>query len=185
MPALFETYKARAEAVSAEVHRFVRRADALTFILAFLREQTAAGVHPSRTVWVGGNFLAGVDRSHLLEQTPGLTFDVTRDAAEAANVGICEVEGAISETGTLVTDASSVERRLASTLPQIHVAIAATDSIQADMASAFARVHPHQCAYISLITGPSRTADIERVLTIGVHGPSRLVIIFVDELGRN
>ena len=35
--------------------------------------------------------------------------------------------------------------------------------------------------YISFITGPSRTADIERVLTIGVHGPERLIIVVVDE----
>jgi len=60
-----------------------------------------------------------------------------------------------------------------------------TDAIEADMPEALARIHPNQCGYISMITGPSRTADIERVLTIGVHGPSRLVIVFVDELGRN
>jgi L-lactate dehydrogenase complex protein LldG len=53
------------------------------------------------------------------------------------------------------------------------------------MASVFARLSPAQSGYISMITGPSRTADIERVLTIGVHGPSRLVIVFVDEVGRN
>ncbi len=53
------------------------------------------------------------------------------------------------------------------------------------MPSVLARIHPSQSGYISMITGPSRTADIERVLTIGVHGPSRLVIVFVDELGSN
>jgi len=44
-------------------------------------------------------------------------------------------------------------------------------------------VEPNVTGYIALITGPSRTADIERVLTIGVHGPERLIIIFVDQLG--
>ena len=73
----------------------------------------------------------------------------------------------------------------ASALPLIHVPVVPTDAIQPDMASALARIHPSQSGYISMITGPSRTADIERVLTIGVHGPARLVIVFVDELGRN
>jgi L-lactate dehydrogenase complex protein LldG len=45
-----------------------------------------------------------------------------------------------------------------------------------------ARVDPRKSAYLSFITGPSRTADIERVLTIGVHGPERLVIVLVDNL---
>ena len=156
-----------------------RSTEAVGFILAFLREQE------SRAVWVNGSLLDGVDCQHLAGQIPGLTFDVTRDAAEAAKIGISQLEWAISDTGTLVTDAGSVERRLASALPVIHVAVVATDSIQPDMATALARIHPDRCGYISMITGPSRTADIERVLTIGVHGPSRLVIVFVDELGRN
>jgi L-lactate dehydrogenase complex protein LldG len=185
MSLLFNTFKTRAEAVSAEVHRFATKAEALNFILAFLRDENVADVHQSRAVWLNGSLLDGVDLERLAVQTPGLTFDVTRDAAEASRIGISQVEWAIADTGTLVTDAAPVERRLVSTLPVIHVAVVATDAIEADMPEALARIHPNQCGYISMITGPSRTADIERVLTIGVHGPSRLVIVFVDELGRN
>ena len=185
MSPLFDTFKTRAEAVSAEVNRFATKAEALDFILALLRQEHVADIHQSRAVWANGSLLDGVDRQRLTELAPGLTFDVTVDAAESSKIGISQVEWAISDTGTLVTDAAPVERRLASTLPVIHVAVAATDSIQPDMAAAFARIHPDQSGYISMITGPSRTADIERVLTIGVHGPSRLVIVFVDELGKN
>jgi L-lactate dehydrogenase complex protein LldG len=179
MSTLFDTFKMRAEAVSAEVHRVNTRLEAVDFITTFLH------IEQGRSVWAGGSLLDGVDRAALASQIPGLTFDVTRDAAEASKVGISQMECAIASTGTLVTDAAPVERRLASALPLIHVAVVSTDAIQPDMASALARVHPRQTGYISMITGPSRTADIERVLTIGVHGPARLVIVFVDELGRN
>ena len=49
------------------------------------------------------------------------------------------------------------------------------------MGSVLEQLRPEQINYISFITGPSRTADIERVLTIGVHGPERLIIVVVDE----
>lgn len=185
MTLLFETFKTRAEAVSAEVHRFATKAEALEFILTLLREQSIADEYQSRAVWCNGPLLDGVNRQRLMEQIPGLTFDVTREAAEASKIGISQVEWGIADTGTLVTDAAPVERRLVSSLPPIHVAVISTDAIQPDMAAALARLHPERCGYISMITGPSRTADIERVLTIGVHGPSRLIIVFVDELGRN
>jgi L-lactate dehydrogenase complex protein LldG len=177
-PTLFDTFKVRAEAVSAEVHRVATRREAIDFIATFLNGQSPA-------VWAPGSLLDGVDRDRLAARIPGLTFDVTRDAAEKSAVGITQIECAIASTGTLVTDAAPVERRLVSALPPIHLAIAPTDAIHPDMAAALAQIHPSRCGYISMITGPSRTADIERVLTIGVHGPSRLVIVFVDDLGRN
>jgi L-lactate dehydrogenase complex protein LldG len=65
----------------------------------------------------------------------------------------------------------------------MHIALVATDGLLADLPSLLTKINPKECGYISMITGPSRTADIERVLTIGVHGPERLIIIFVDELG--
>ncbi len=184
MATLFERFKGRAEAVSAEVHRFAGKAEARQFILdLLLQEQVGSG--QARAVWVNGTLLDGVSVADLAGQLPGLTFQVTRDAAEASRIGISQMECAIADTGTLVTDASAVERRLASTLPLIHVAILPTGAIQPDLGSALSRIRPEQCGYISLITGPSRTADIERVLTIGVHGPSRLIVVFVDELERN
>ena len=88
----------------------------------------------------------------------------------------------MAATGTLVVDAAPVEQRLVSTLPPIHVALVGSSRLRADLPTVLRQLHPSQTGYISLITGPSRTADIERVLTIGVHGPERLVIVFVDEV---
>ena len=179
---MFATFQARAEAVSAEVHRYPTCHQALDFLLEFLRSEGVADSPGSYAVWADCPFLVGLDRASLARQVPGLTFDVTREAAAASKVGISQLDFAIAATGTLVQDATAVERRLASTLPSIHVALAPSGAIYPDMAAAVARLNPGHNPYISMITGPSRTADIERVLTIGVHGPSRLVIVFVDEL---
>ena len=183
MEPLFEVFQARAQAVSAEVHRFARKAEALDFIAEFLESQTT-GTVGWPVVWAAGPFFDGPEKERMRARIPALTCEVTRERAASATAGITEVEWAIANTGTLAGDFTAVERRLASTLPPVHIAIAPTDAIQPDLPALFARLHPRQANYISFITGPSRTADIERVLTIGVHGPKRLIIVFVDELGR-
>jgi len=55
MSLLFDTFKTRAEAVSAEVHRFATKAETRDFILAFLRQEHVADVHRSRAVWANGS----------------------------------------------------------------------------------------------------------------------------------
>jgi len=136
----------------------------------------------SSAVWADGPFLAGIDSADLSEKHPGLSFNVSRQSAADAKIGISEMGWALADTGSLVADQTAVEQRLASTLPAIHIAIIGTDRILADKAAVFTRISPATSRYIAFITGPSRTADIERVLTIGVHGPKRLVIVFIDEL---
>lgn len=178
---MYEQFKVRAEGVGAEVHRFGSRWEALDFVLAFLQQET--GATQSSAVWAGGPFLSGIDAAQLSEKIPGLSFDVSRQAAADAKIGISEMDWASADTGSLVADQTAVEQRLASTLPAIHVAVIGTERILADKAAVFARINPGTSRYIAFITGPSRTADIERVLTIGVHGPKRLVIVCVDAVG--
>jgi L-lactate dehydrogenase complex protein LldG len=184
MSSHFEAFKTRAEAVSAEVHRFTGMEAALAFVLDFLREAGVSDAPQCGAVWAPGTFLDGAGSDKLRAKVPGITFDVTREGSADAKVGISQMDWAIAGTGTLVQDATGVEKRLVSTLPPIHLALLGTDRILEDMGSVLERLRPDQLNYISFITGPSRTADIERVLTIGVHGPGRLIIVVVDEFEK-
>jgi L-lactate dehydrogenase complex protein LldG len=179
---MYEQFKARAEGVSAEVHRFATRPAAVDFISSFLKEAGVADVPQSYALWAACPFLDSIDRQPL-QEVAGLKFAVTRELAATAKIGISQVNWALADTGTLVQDSTAVEQRLVSSLTEIHIALVPTDAILPDMPTLLARMHPDDSRYIAMITGPSRTADIERVLTIGVHGPSRLVIVFCDELG--
>ncbi len=180
---MFDQFKTRAEAVGAEVYRFKTRNDALEFILQFLQKEGVSDAKDAYAIWQDGPFLAGMDKSELASKVSGLKFEVTRQLTADAKVGISEVGYALTDTGSLVSDQTDVNSRLVSTLPAIHVALIGSDRILNNKMEVFAKINPSNSKYIAFITGPSRTADIERVLTIGVHGPKRLVVIFVDDLG--
>ena len=179
---MYEQFKAKAVAVGAEVYSFETKRDALDFLVPFLEKEGLADAPGCYAVWADCPFLDGMDKV-ALQQLPGLRFDVSRSLASQARFGISQMEWALADTGSLVQDQGSVEQRLVSSLTGIHIALVAPDNILAGKAALFTRTNPQTSRYIAFITGPSRTADIERVLTIGVHGPERLVIIFVDELG--
>jgi len=181
MSATFEAFKIRAEAVSAEVHRFSKRQEALAFVLDFLQAAGVSEAPQCGAVWAAAGYLEEAEQDGLRQRVPGLRFDITQEASAAAKVGISQLDWGIAGTGTLVQDATAVAKRLVSTLPSIHIALLGTERILADMGSVLEQLRPEQINYISFITGPSRTADIERVLTIGVHGPERLIIVVVDE----
>ncbi len=89
----------------------------------------------------------------------------------------------------MVLNSTDEEIRLATTLPEIHFILVDPATILKDNLAA---VQPmtdfHQGndpKFIAYITGPSRTADIERVLTIGCHGPREVHILLVDDISNN
>ncbi|NOY12674.1 MAG: lactate utilization protein [Deltaproteobacteria bacterium] len=130
---------------------------------------------------------ASCERAQLAEQlqAAGVSLSaVDRTQAAAAAAGVTSACFAIADTGTLVLESTAEDVRLASTLPARHFVLLDRRKIVADGLAAvepLRRMHQQQPRnYIAYITGPSRTADIERVLTIGVHGPKQLYILLLD-----
>jgi L-lactate dehydrogenase complex protein LldG len=94
------------------------------------------------------------------------------------DLGITEADFLLPETGTLVLTSSYDKPRAVSLLPRIHLAIVRPDMLRADMHQVFAESKDHH--YLVFITGPSRTADIELTVTLGVHGPRNLYVWMID-----
>jgi L-lactate dehydrogenase complex protein LldG len=105
----------------------------------------------------------------------------TADKHEMArcDLGITEADYLLPETGTLVLTSSSEKPRAVSLLPRIHLAIVRPETLRADMHQVFAEAKDSN--YLVFITGPSRTADIELTVTLGVHGPKNLYVWMLTE----
>ncbi len=111
-----------------------------------------------------------------------------REKFIAATVGISGANMAIAETGTIVLVTNEGNADLTTTLPPVHIALFGIDKLVAtlDDAVAVLRMLPRSgtgqviTSYVNWITGPSRSADIEQSLTIGVHGPRELHCVILD-----
>lgn len=100
-----------------------------------------------------------------------------------SNIGITEVDYAIVDTGTLVLLTNNNQPRSVSLLPPIHLAIVRPENLVRNIQDLFVILKSEQeeeediMSCMTFITGPSRTADIELNLTLGVHGPKELYVI--------
>jgi L-lactate dehydrogenase complex protein LldG len=176
-----EDFMQRATAAGAECHLLAGVAGLASRIETLL---TGCGVADSQgrlAVWAAGPVENLGHEAAALVSFPGLRLGAMRESAANALVGITAAGWGVAQTGTLILDSSDAAQRLASTLPEIHIALLWANRIVPSLGEALARMDPRRAPFIAAITGPSRTADIERVLTIGVHGPKRLIILIVQE----
>ena len=94
------------------------------------------------------------------------------------DVGVSTAQAAIADTGTLVLDSDCERHRLVSLVPPVHIAIVNASSIVETLGEALVLLQKKEISpAITFITGPSRTADIELTLAIGVDGPQELYVI--------
>jgi L-lactate dehydrogenase complex protein LldG len=105
------------------------------------------------------------------------------DAAEQADVGFTVAEYGLSETGTIVLYNRGNCGRLVSLLPTVCATVLSAQNIIPRLTQLLPEIDrnvaDHSC--INLITGPSRSADIEMDLSIGVHGPGQLVVFLIED----
>ena len=143
---------------------------------------TAGLAEGKRAVASNAEFLRECGITRLDGVETGIT-----DAAELRNrcavvdLGITSADYALADTGSLVMLASPGEARLISLLPPVHVAIVPRSRLLTGLDELFTLL-PDPAAITSsmvLITGPSRTADIEQILVRGVHGPGEIHVVLV------
>ncbi len=91
-----------------------------------------------------------------------------------AEVGVTTADLAVAEIGSLLISTGPGRPRMASLSPVVHVVVMPKERIVATLEEAFARLSDRSTV---MITGPSRTADIEHVLVRGVHGPGDIVVV--------
>ncbi|WP_136809059.1 LutC/YkgG family protein [Desulfosediminicola flagellatus] len=112
-----------------------------------------------------------------------------RQAGQVPAAGVTFCNFGMADTGTVVLESTDENIRLATTLPEVHFVIIDPETILADNLAAVAPMtqlnQGSEPRFIAYITGPSRTADIERVLTIGCHGPRELHILIVESVSED
>lgn len=168
---LVDMFVSRASSAGAEIIPVSTKEAALDGFLNLLKEEMLDSI------------VAGPSaRSMGLEKKVKLLNVGTPEAYAAAQVGVVRADHAAAETGTLVHLDTSDEEKMAWTLPALCACFLEADRIAPDLESLVDVFADHlkrtdlPGPQVSLVTGPSRTADIECELTIGVQGPMRLVV---------
>jgi L-lactate dehydrogenase complex protein LldG len=165
------TMRMRIEALAGKT---ALTADPLSAVRDALAGRTAVASNSPYLAECGITSLPGV-RSGILDREQLTAVCAT------AEVGITSADYALADTGTLVMIASPEEQWLISLLPPAHLAVVPKDRILTGLDELFTRVPlpADVSSSLVLITGPSRTADIEQILVRGVHGPGQLTVVIV------
>lgn len=144
-----------------------------------------AGVPAAVDAWLQRNRLprravaAPAMNSCPWDAAPDLAIRYGR-ARDGDRTGIGPAVAGIAETGTLMVASGPTTPYTLNFLPDNHVAVLKTIDVVGAYEDAWRRIGRPLPRTVTLITGPSRSSDIERTVTIGVHGPLRLHIILTD-----
>lgn len=176
---LVATYTAAATRAGMHVHR-ATPTDWLDTVASLLDADPAAKIIPP----LPGDGWFTTDRVAALKaQLAGATLaePTSDDDLFAADAAIAGVVGLIAETGSLVIASGPRAVRNATLVPPRLIAVAPARAIFPDTADALAHIAawPTRPANVALVTGPSKTADVEGVLVTGVHGPGDVHVLVV------
>jgi L-lactate dehydrogenase complex protein LldG len=172
--ARIENFCARVEALAGKAYHAESGADACRYVAAATEGKSAVASNAPLLGECGVTALPNV-RSGFYESA------ALREACAAAGCGITSADYALADTGTLVMLASPQEARLISLLPPVHIAVVASGRVLTSLDELLSLLPrpAEQTSSMVLITGPSRTADIEQILVRGVHGPGEIHVVVV------
>jgi L-lactate utilization protein LutC len=191
-PDAADRFSAECTAAGGQVHVVSDSLGARARVIQLVRERS-----PRKVLLGRGGFVDPLDlfaplREFGMDVTQSETLEpsTARDSLFAAQIGISGVDYLVAETGTVVLRARPAEPRSLSLLPPVHIAVADQSQILPDLFDLFqvleagkgaAPPSPALPSCLSLITGPSKTGDIELRLVTGVHGPGEIHVVLVTD----
>jgi L-lactate utilization protein LutC len=113
-----------------------------------------------------------------------IEFPARRDQIEPVQVALVDASYAVADIAALAIPLSDTKSLLPHLLAEIVFVIVRPGQMFANLFELFNRVPQDKLKNMVLITGPSRTADIEKIIILGAHGPRRLVVLFLKETAR-
>ena len=176
---------------AGRVDLFAERSESLRTEFLSCADEAAASAQlkllSDREGWESIAFPADSGIRALLADVSIGKLEVSRSTSktdlEKVSAGITGCDALIAQTGSVLLTARSGGGRALSVLPGHHVVIAAASQLVPDLPAAFELLErkyaPNFPSFMTFITGPSRTGDIERVLVLGAHGPRKLTVIMV------
>jgi len=175
-------YREHIEPLGARVERVSTSTQAAAIIKEIAVEANAeVTVISAEAASAGPELLTELDRLRVTHMTP-LAPEDSRDE----RLGVSLAKKAIAETGSVLMAEPTLADRSTAMLTRTNITLCRTSDLVPSLvdAAAVLKAVAMQAGggYATLITGPSRTADIEMSLTVGVQGPARVVIIFIDDL---
>jgi L-lactate dehydrogenase complex protein LldG len=103
-----------------------------------------------------------------------------RSPPDLADAGVSEALYGLADTGSVVLAASPEEPRARSLLPFVHVSLLREERILPGLEELFDAVGADLPSALAIVTGPSRSADIEQKLVVGVHGPGEVHVVLIS-----
>ena len=180
----FDDLAERFDASLTAAHGEVQRAGSLAEALDLLG-RVLAGLGAERVAVNAEPPLDSVDLAGRWPQiewrVAGQDDDDLRAFCAAADAGLTGVDALLAETGTIVVSSGPGRSRLVPLLPPVHIALAPTSRLTTDLFTWTAGRSGAMPSSLTLISGPSKTADIEQTMAIGVHGPKRLIVILYQD----
>ncbi len=173
-----QLFRARSE----DLHTEFRLLDGKTSLEGALRELADAAGWKSVATHRGEL----TDRAALVARALDLPVHLTDDGTifarlESCDAGLTECDALVAQTGSVLLTSRSAGGRALSVLPPHHVVLARREQLVGDLYEAYElvkrRYTPGYPSMIAMVTGPSRTGDIERTLVLGAHGPKRLTVL--------
>lgn len=157
------------------INRFIENAElASARVFRVQNEEEFRAILAETLVGASSIYCPGITNR---EKTLALPPDLLNSDLTRSEVCVEEVAGAIAETGSLICTSGDGRPVQAGVLATHHVALLAAGNIRESLDDYYRGLQAAPDTNITLVTGPSRTADIELTLTIGVHGPAKLTII--------